>query len=282
MRERKLALLVVGVLALAALPRAAVLGGEPSAPADAPAAPAGETAADEGGGPPAKATRAVARPQEPFSMKAAVEDLQQKFKAGGLTMWVLLFLSVGALAFVLERAFRLRRGVIAPSGLAEQADGLWRDGALDQLEALCTKRRSTLSRIILFVVRHRHSPVNDISGAAGDIASRDIGRHVMLTYPLAAIATLSPLLGLFGTVLGMIESFEMVAIAGSMGDPSLLASGISKALVTTAFGLFVAIPTLFFYHLFKLRTNYLSKLLEEEASTLISDWLMTKENTHEG
>jgi biopolymer transport protein ExbB len=99
----------------------------------------------------------------------------------------------------------------------------------------------------------------------------------MLTYPLAAVAGLSPLLGLFGTVLGMIESFEMVAIAGSMGDPALLASGISKALVTTAFGLFVAIPTLFFYHLFKLRTNYLAKLLEEEASTLMSEWLMQED-----
>ena len=96
----------------------------------------------------------------------------------------------------------------------------------------------------------------------------------MLTYPLAAVAGLSPLLGLFGTVLGMIESFEMVAIAGSMGDPALLASGISKALVTTAFGLFVAIPALAAYHVFKLRTNYLANVLDREVTDLSSRWLL--------
>ena len=61
-----------------------------------------------------------------------------------------------------------------------------------------------------------------------------------------------------------------------MGDPSLLASGISKALVTTAFGLFVAIPTLFFYNVFRFRTNFLSRLLEEEVSGLVSEWFMKK------
>jgi biopolymer transport protein ExbB len=275
MEKKKLSLLAAAALALVVVPLALARGGEAAEPAGAPAV--------SKGGPQLKgAAPAVSTPKEPFSIEAAIEDLTQKFRAGGLTMWVILFLSVAALAFVLERTFRLRRGVIAPAGLAEQADDLWRDGSLQQLESLCQKRRSTLGRIIQFIVRHRDSPIADISAAAGDIASRDMSRHLMLTYPLAAVATLSPLLGLFGTVLGMIESFEMVAIAGSMGDPSLLASGISKALVTTAFGLFVAIPTLFFYHLFKLRTNYLAKLLEEEASTLMSEWLMKKEAGHEG
>jgi len=103
---------------------------------------------------------------------------------------------------------------------------------------------------------------------------------MMLTYPLAIVAVLSPLLGLFGTVVGMIESFEVVAVAGTMGDPSLLASSISKALVTTAFGLIVAMPMLFFYHMFKLRTHYLASLLEEEAGTLLNGWLLKKEDAH--
>ena len=273
--HRRAALAVAGLVLLLAL-EAPAWGGERAGPgAEAP----GKEAADK---PAAKKPGAPERPREPFSIKAAIEDLKQKFEAGGATMWVILFLSVAALAFVLERVCRLRRGAIAPSGLAAEADRLWRDGQLDRLEDLCHRRRSILSRVILFVVRHRDNPVSDINDAAGDIASRSMARHLMLTYPLAAVATLSPLLGLFGTVLGMIESFEMVAIAGEMGDPSILATGISKALVTTAFGLFVAIPTLFFYHLFRLRTNYLGKALEEEASTLISEWLMSKEARHEG
>lgn len=215
---------------------------------------------------------------EPFSMQAVMDDMQRKFKAGGLTMWFLLFLSILGLAFVLERVFRLRRAVIVPAGLAEQADKLWKEGKFDEVLKLCEeKKKATLAKIIAFAAKHPQTAMVNVSDVAGDIASRDIGHHQMLTYPLAAIGALAPLLGLFGTVLGMIESFETVAIAGSMGDPSLLATGISKALVTTAFGLFVAIPNLFFYNVFRFRTNYLSNLLEEETSTLINEWFMKQE-----
>lgn len=214
---------------------------------------------------------------EPFSVNAVLQDMKRKFRAGGLTMWFLLFLSVLALAFILERTFRLRRRLISPAGFAEKADELWKAGNIDELDALCKRfENSTIAKIVTFVKAHPDQTLGDISNVAGDIASRDIGHHQMLTYPLAAIGALAPLLGLFGTVLGMIESFETVAIAGSMGDPSLLASGISKALVTTAFGLFVAIPTLFFYNVFRFRTNFLSKLLEEEISGLINEWMLMK------
>ncbi|HUT33131.1 MAG TPA: MotA/TolQ/ExbB proton channel family protein [Planctomycetota bacterium] len=363
------------------------------------AEPAGEAPPEKAR--PAAAKKAPEKPKEPFSIKAALEDLKRQWEAGGATMYAILFLSIGGLAFILERAFRLRRRAIAPEGLARRADKLWRAGRYDELEALCSrtspfltvddvldwpafcttlaggqgaaarllallpdeatglvqagakselkdsqkgavvkalnrilrspefyreedfhglslpkeagdllardpedlspaevqslnrlllhaalpgevagraKRRvSSLGRVIAFIVRHRGNPINDVSAAVGDIASRDIGRHMLLLYPLAPVAVISPLLGLFGTVVGMIEAFEVVATAGVMGDPSLLASSISKALVTTAWGLIVAMPTLFFYHLFKLRTNALAKLLEEEGSTLLTDWLMKKE-----
>jgi len=408
MQGTKWALLIVALFVM-------LLASADAARAAEPAEPRGKVAGAGAGARPARGRPTVKeRPEEPFSIEAAVEDLQRKFKAGGLTMWVILFLSVAALAFVLERVFRLRRRAIAPAGFAARADRLWKAGRLDELEAIASRdssllsvgdigawpalrskllaqgeegapgpsgriwallspqaremiqsagaegnpeptetqmanivealngalknrdfyreenfrdtrpraearrlltwdvedlsqlqvqrlnrllleavypaeirrlkrrRESSLGRIVAFIVRHRHNPINDVSAGAGDIASRDMGRHLMFTYPLAAIATLSPLLGLFGTVLGMIESFEVVAIADTMGTPSLLSSSISKALVTTAFGLLVAIPTLFFYHLFRLRTNYLSKLLEEEASSLLSEWLMKEEDTHEG
>ncbi len=263
--RRRWFMAVLAVATTAALGPAVVAAAEAlPEPTPTEAAPPGEAAAP-------------APPAEPFSIQTALEDLGRKFRAGGLTMWVILFLSVAALAFALERLFRLRRGVVAPAGLARQADVLWHDGAYDEIEALCRRRSSTLARIIRFMVRHRDKPTADVNEAISDIASADMTVHTMLTYPLAAVATLSPLLGLFGTVLGMIESFEMVALAGAMGDPQILASGISKALVTTAFGLFVAIPSLFFYHLFRLRTNYLTNILDRQVTDLSSRWLLGKE-----
>jgi biopolymer transport protein ExbB len=217
-------------------------------------------------------------PPESYSIQQVIKNLETKFEAGGATMWAILFLSVLGLAFLLERAFRLRRGRIAPAGLADKANELWRAGDFPALEKLAHRyRRSTLGKIILFLIRKRRGRIESLSEAAGDIAGDDMTGHQMLLYPLAAIATLTPLLGLFGTVLGMIESFETVAVAGSMGDPTLLATGISKALVTTAFGLFVAIPALFFYHVLKLRTNHLNKVLERQTSSLINEWFLPGE-----
>ena len=244
-------------------------------PALGQGAPAG---GESGGGTETKAPSAPRAPREPFSIDAVIQNLKTKFIAGGATMWVIGFLSILGVAFLLERAFRLRRGAFAPAGLAAAADRMWKEGRLDEIEKICRRhRRSTLARIILFMLHKRGAPVDAINEAIGDIAGRDLEVHRMLTYPMLAVATLSPLLGLFGTVLGIMESFELVAVAGSMGDPGMLAGGISKALVTTAFGLFVAIPALFFYHLFRLRTRYLNRVLEEEASMLVNEWLLPGE-----
>jgi biopolymer transport protein ExbB len=215
---------------------------------------------------------------EPFSVEAVIQDMKRQWDAGGLTMWWILFLSILGLAFVLERAFRLRKKFIVPTGFADEVNRLWKAGKYDEIEKECDRhKKSTLSKIVRFMIHHRSYPPTDISQVAGDIASRDIGHHHMLVYPLVAVTGLSPLLGLFGTVIGMIESFETVAIAGSMGDPSLLASGIAKALVTTAWGLMVAMPSIFFFNVLKFRTNILANMLEEEASGLIHEWFMQKE-----
>jgi biopolymer transport protein ExbB len=77
-------------------------------------------------------------------------------------------------------------------------------------------------------------------------------------------------------ILGMIETFETVALAGSLGDPTALAAGISEALVTTGLGLATAIPFLALFHYFKSKTNGFGTLLEEEMTDLISDWLLEK------
>ena len=211
----------------------------------------------------------------PFSVDAAWATLKSRFNAGGATMWAILMASTIGMASLLERLFRLTRKAFVPQGLAKKADELWHARKFDEIETLAAQNRhSTLSKIIRFVVRRRDADIHVINEAIGDIAGRDFTTHQMFAYPMVAVATICPLFGLMGTVLGIIDTFEMVAIAGAMGDPSIMAAGISKALVCTAFGLVVAIPMLFIYHLIKLRTQYLNRLLEEEASFLVEQWLI--------
>lgn len=119
---------------------------------------------------------------------------------------------------------------------------------------------------------HKDAAHSDVSTLAGDLASRKMRYHLQRAYPLAVVATISPLLGLFGTVYGMIGAFESVALAGEMGDPSIMAGDISFALITTALGLVIAVPALTAYHFFRIRTNMLALGLEEQMSHLVSRW----------
>jgi biopolymer transport protein ExbB len=218
------------------------------------------------------ASRPATRPARHFT-----EEWWELLKKGGKTMIFLLVLSVTALAYGLDRLFTLRRGVIVPPGLSAAASRLWAEGKYEEIIALADRRPSTLGRILQFIVRHRTEPVADISTTAGDIAAVELRYHARRCYPLAVVATLSPLLGLLGTVFGMIESFDVVAIAGALGDASQLAGGISKALITTAAGLVIAVPSLAAYHWFRERTNLYGDMLEKEVTDLVIAWLMTKE-----
>ncbi len=199
-----------------------------------------------------------------------------RFKQGGKTMIFLLFLSIIAVTFFIERLVNLRRSAVVTQGMTNKAMELWEAQNYDDLLAMCRENKSTLSEIIRTFVSHRHCPAMELSMLAGDVAGRDMRLHMQKAYPLAIVATLSPLLGLFGTVIGILESFEIVAAAGSLGDASILAAGISKALVTTAMGLAIAVPSLAAYHFFKMRTNELAMELEGEANDLLTSWFMSQ------
>jgi biopolymer transport protein ExbB len=202
------------------------------------------------------------------------QELIETIKKGKSVGLVLLGVSVLGLAFALERLFRLRRGAIVPAGVTGEAGALWEERKYDEIRSLCKKRSSTLSRIIVALVDHRTSSTTDIRALAEDIGTRELRGHLQRAYPLAVVATLSPLLGLLGTVFGMIACFDTVAIAGELGDASLLADGISQALVTTAMGLVIAVPSLALYHYFKSRTNVYGLALDEEVGELIRKWFL--------
>ncbi len=215
----------------------------------------------------------AAAPLKPSSLATTWGD---RLKHGGPAAVAQIALSVFGAGFVFERLARLRRKVLVPDGLADAARALWREGKFNELEKLAAANPSTLGRVIAFIVRHRQSPMLEVSEVCGDIVSRELATHYQRAYPLGIVATLEPLIGLLGMILGMISTFETVAVAGSLGDATQLAGGISEALVTTGLGLAIAIPFLALYHFFKHRTANFGMLLEEQVTSLLSEWLLQK------
>lgn len=194
---------------------------------------------------------------------------------GGAGIWVIAALSVLALAVTLERLSRFRESRLAPAGLVEQILPLWKAGDFAAIEAALAGRPSALARVLAYLVQHRRADTAALSTRAGDIASLALREQQQRAYPLAVVATVAPIVGLLGTVVGMIEAFHVIAFAGGLGDPALLAGGISKALINTAAGLAVALPALAMHHFFKHRLTLIGLSIEREVNRVFDEVLIT-------
>ena len=197
-------------------------------------------------------------------------------------MWALGFLGLIAFVFSVDRVWGLRRGRIVPRRLADRADKLWREGQYARIRQIAQRSRSSLGRVILFLVEHRSNPLDSLNTAAEDIVARDFAQHTRRNYPLSAVGTIAPLLGLMGTVFGLMGAFATIGVVGSMDDPAALADDIGKALITTAAGLILAVPSLGLYHYFKSRTSQFAGILGEEVSNIMNSWFLKKEMDGEG
>lgn len=206
------------------------------------------------------------------SLSEGMRSTWLEFKKGGNTMWFILLCSVVTLAMAIERSLRLRRWRIIPVGLAAEARKLWKEGKHDELTKACEGKDSVFARVLKVMVEHRKSPLQDMSTIASNFTANEMRIHYRRVQVLTVVATISPLLGLFGTVSGMISAFEDFRLLGETGDPSVFAGAISKALVTTAAGLIVAMPTLALYHFFKQRTNAYTDELEGILQELTVEW----------
>jgi biopolymer transport protein ExbB len=189
--------------------------------------------------------------------------LQSIVIQAGWPIWPLIALSIVGLAIVIERALSLNSSRIIPSDLTAQVIQMVRAKA-DTPEAVEKLRASSpLGQILAELLRHRHLPPSELRCAVED-AGRDVA-HVLQRYlpALATVASIAPLMGLFGTVVGMIEIFAAYRPDGS--DPTELARGISIALYNTGFGILIAIPAVMAHRLFKSRVEAL--LLKMEQAT---------------
>lgn len=206
--------------------------------------------------------------------RAAEINLVEQLQEGGAAILVTLGLSILFVAVTAERLVHFRARAILPAGLVAQARPLWAARNHAALANLLEQEDSTLARIIAFMSRYRDQPHAFVSGGAGDIASMELRHHQQKFYALAIIATVAPIVGLLGTVVGMIEAFHVIAYSEGMGNPALLASGISKALVNTAAGLAVALPALGMHHFFKNRMMFFSLALEKQVNALLNEWFV--------
>lgn len=206
----------------------------------------------------------------PLAMAQELNVFDQIVHAG-VAMYVILAISVLAAAVAIERMRHLRLQAIVPDGMATEVVSLWRAHKFDQIEAIVSANDSTLSRIIAYMLEKRHGPHAVMAGGCGDLASRELREHQQKAYALAVVATMAPIIGLLGTVVGMVESFHAIAYAGGMGNPALLAGGISKALVCTAAGLSVALSALGAHHFFKHRVVAYGLKLEKVVNQLLDE-----------
>lgn len=201
-------------------------------------------------------------------------SIAAQIKEGGLPLIAIAVLSVLSATVAIERLLHLKQAAILPDGLVDKMRPLWAKNEHAAMLALLDKEDSTLARIIAFLVTHRHQDFAVVGSAAGDIASTEMRAHQQKFYALAIVATVAPIVGLLGTVLGMIEAFSAIAYADGMGNPALLAGGISQALINTAAGLCVALPALGMHHYFKHRCANLALALEKTVNPLINQWFL--------
>lgn len=188
-------------------------------------------------------------------------------QAAGWPIWPLLIASVIALALIVERALSLRRARVLPSGVLENAITLARRGSAKQDATDALARGSMLGRVLATGVRFvTHNPQGPRESAkeALEETGRAVAHELERFLPaLGTIASVAPLMGLFGTVIGMIEIFGAQDATGT--DPAQLAHGISVALYNTGFGLMIAIPAMIFYRYYRTRVDAFLVELETQA-----------------
>jgi len=188
---------------------------------------------------------------------------------GGPLMVPIGLCSVVALAFAVERWLRLRGSRLGTNGFGTELMAAVREGGADKGVELCQQQSLPLARVMQPALAGWKSPFLEREKAVEDAGQREVRRLSANLKPLVVVAMIAPLLGLLGTVWGMILAFSTIASQDGLGKPALLAEGISQALITTAAGLAIAIPTQAIYYYLKGRVERFSRQAEELYGQLI-------------
>lgn len=188
-------------------------------------------------------------------------------RAGGPLMWPIILCSIAAIGIVAERLWTLQPQRVMPRGLLQKVWQLVESNQINDKVIAALQQNSPLGRVLAAGLANRHRPREVMMERL-----EDTGRHVVhelerFLNTLGTIASVTPLLGLLGTVTGIIKAFNAIT-QGGIGDPRMLSGGISEALITTAAGLLVAIPALIAYRYLRGRVDRIVIDMEKDAIQL--------------
>ena len=200
---------------------------------------------------------------------AGFEILQKS----GVVGYLIFFLSVVALAIVIEKFITLRMRRLIPKEDLKLLLDFLRQGNLGDAVELCKRRKSFLSIVVLDAIRNLGEPTRENFLHAFEVSARrhftDLERGMPL---LATTAAVSPLLGLLGTVMGMIKIFGVLTGGGAIGSPQQLSAGVAEALLTTILGLIVAIPAVVMYNIFNKKLDKIAVEIEAAGVLLANNF----------
>ena len=187
---------------------------------------------------------------------------------GGVLMIPIALCSIIALAIFLERLWSLRRSKVIPRDFLIEIEDLIRREKIPEAVTRCRKDNSSMANIIVAGIRNFGKRREIVKESIEEIGRREAATLERYINVVGTIAAISPLLGLLGTVFGMIKAFNVISIQG-VGNPSSLAGGISEALITTAAGLVVAIPTFVLYRYLANKADALIVEMEEHSIRMV-------------
>jgi len=196
-------------------------------------------------------------------------DWGAELAKGGWVGIALIGLALVGVAFSIERFIVVRRSGFVSLESRKKVEQLWASRKYGEAAQEAKRGGSAYGQCVEYLAANLNFPYAILSTTVVDIAGREVQTALQRTYPLLVVSTVAPLLGLLGTIIGMIEAFQKVALLGDTGDASVLADSIGKALITTAVGLVVAIPALALYHFFRSRIIAFGTLLEESLEGLL-------------
>ena len=201
------------------------------------------------------------------AVEEAKEDkgmtLWQVVSAGGWIMFIIGLCSILAMWFIIEHFVNLSIKKIIPDNFVKKFYAFLQQRQYNELYDFCKKTPGLISNVTISALEKTKHGIEKVQQAIAESGEREESRLQRKISYLSMIATLSPMLGLLGTVLGMIQAFNVIAFSAGLGKPTLLAAGVSKALVTTAAGLIVAIPAMGFYFFFRNRVNLIIEMAED-------------------
>lgn len=199
--------------------------------------------------------------------------LAELFEQGGALMWAILVASIVGVAVFLERMWSLQRGKVLPRAFVDRIRALVGKGKTSEAQLLCEENGSSIASVIAAALRAfaQGKDRSEIKEAVEEVGNREVAHLDRNVEIVGTVASVSPLMGLLGTVLGMITVFQRFVdsyAAGTVG-PDSFATGIWQALITTAFGLTVAIPMLMGYKFLQGRNDRLIVEMEEDAMGIV-------------